>query len=77
MDPDVRAFYWRSAAASRLARAPAGRRPRPPPRGDAQLLYTLERVCDAVAEGEARALGVDDAALVDGLVAMVRGALAR
>jgi len=34
-------------------------------------------VCDAIAEGEARALGVDEAALVDGLVATVRGALER
>ena len=79
IDPDVRAFYWaqrrrqldslraiRKTAASAAARA-----------ADAQLLYGLERVCDAIAEGEARALGVDEAALVEGLVAMVRAALAR
>jgi hypothetical protein len=42
---------------------------------DAHLLYTLERVCDAIVEGEARALGVSEAALVARLVAMVRAAL--
>ena len=44
---------------------------------DAHLLYTLERVCDAIVDGEARALGVSEAALVARLVAMVRAALPR
>jgi AcrR family transcriptional regulator len=42
---------------------------------DAHLLYTLERACDAIADGEARALGVDEHALVARLVADVRAAI--
>ena len=42
---------------------------------DAFLLYTLERVCDAIADGEPRALGVAENALVRRLVAQVRTAL--
>lgn len=77
LDPTVRAFYWgqrrrqldslrglRKGTPSAAARA-----------ADAHLLYTLERVCDAIVEGEARALGVDEAALVDRLVALVRDVL--
>jgi AcrR family transcriptional regulator len=42
---------------------------------DAFLLYTLERVCDAVAEGEPRALGVPESALVEQLTRVVDAAL--
>jgi len=78
-DPDVRAFYLAQRRRQldslrtirRTSSSPAARA------ADAHLLYTLERVCDAIAEGETRALGVDEGALVDGLVAMVRGALER
>jgi AcrR family transcriptional regulator len=38
---------------------------------DAFLLYTLERVCDAVAEGEPRALGVSEEKLVGQLRRLV------
>jgi hypothetical protein len=52
------------------ARAPTAPASPPPRAADAQLLYTLERVCDAIAEGEARALGVDGRRRSsDGLVA--------
>ena len=76
-DPDVRAFYLAQRrrqldslrALRRTPSSPAARA------ADAHLLYTLERVCDAIAEGEARALGVEEAALTGGLVAMVRAAL--
>lgn len=44
---------------------------------DAHLLFTLERVCDAIVEGEARALGVSEDALVARLVELVRTALSR
>jgi AcrR family transcriptional regulator len=77
LDATVRAFYWaqrrrqldslralRRGAPSATARA-----------ADAHLLYTLERVCDAIVEGEARALGVDEAALVERLVTLVRATL--
>jgi hypothetical protein len=65
-DAEVRAFYrvqrrrqldalraLRRAAPSAASRA-----------ADAHLLYALERACDALADGEARALGVDERALV-------------
>ena len=77
LDTTVRTFYWdqrrrqleslralRRTAPSAAARA-----------ADAHLLYTLERVCDAIVDGEARALGVDERALVAGLVTLVRAAL--
>ena len=38
---------------------------------DALLLFTLERVCDAIAQGEARALGVPESALEEQLVTLV------
>lgn len=43
---------------------------------DALLLYTLERTCDAIAQGEARELGVSEAALAERLVARVERHLA-
>jgi AcrR family transcriptional regulator len=59
-DADARAFYrgQRRRQLALLAAMPA-----PPDRGhdrerDALLLYTLERVCDAVADGELRELGL-------------------
>ena len=77
LDATVRAFYWaqrrrqldslralRHGTPSAAARA-----------ADAPHLYALERSCDAIVEGEARAIGVDEAALVERLVAMVRAFL--
>ncbi len=76
VDPAVRRFYRaqrrRQLDALRALRhgadTPARRA------ADAFLLYTLERVCDAVAEGEPRALGVPADALVDQLRRVVREA---
>ena len=60
-DPVVRRFYHRQrrrqlGLIAELRRT-AGLRPRPP-EADALLLFTLERVCDAIAEGEVAALGL-------------------
>ncbi len=60
-DPQARAFH--RAQRRRQLRLLAtfrtrGRRPPRPPEADAVLLFTLERVCDAVADGELRALGL-------------------
>jgi AcrR family transcriptional regulator len=44
---------------------------------DAVLLFTLERVCDAVAGGEDRDLGLDQAELLGVVRAMIRNALPR
>jgi AcrR family transcriptional regulator len=78
-DPDARAFY-RSQRRRQLDSLRALRRRGPASAerraADAFLLYTLERVCDAVADGEARALGVPERALVASLVVEVRDALA-
>jgi AcrR family transcriptional regulator len=76
-DAVARAFHRaqrrRQLAAMRFL---AGRTSRSARAADAYLLYTLERVCDAIADGEPRALGVDERALVRRLVAAVRDALA-
>jgi AcrR family transcriptional regulator len=70
-DATVRAFYrgQRRRQLDLLARlhgaGPPGRDAR---ERDAFLLYTLERVCDAVAEGEPRTLGLS----VDALLAILR-----
>jgi AcrR family transcriptional regulator len=79
-DPVVRRFHRRQRARQlRLLReidARAGRSPRPA-EDDALLLLTLERVCDAAADGELRDLGLSTAAMVDRLEALVRARLAR
>ena len=36
------------------------------------LLFTLERVCDAIAQGESRELGLSERALVAELVALMQ-----
>jgi AcrR family transcriptional regulator len=59
----------------RELRVSAGKPPHPRAH-DALLLYTLERSCDAIAQGEARELGVPEAALADRLVAIVERYLA-
>jgi AcrR family transcriptional regulator len=56
--------------------AHAGRAPRPA-EDDAILLFTLERVCDAAADGELRDLGLSTAAMVTRLEALVRARLER
>ena len=63
-DAVVRAFYRRQRARQlALLAVMHGRRGGAPSASDALLLYTLERVCDAVAEGEPRALGLSSAAM--------------
>lgn len=64
-DPVVRSFYRRQRRRQldflrRLRGHDGGAAERA---ADAALLYTLERVCDAIAEGEPRDLGVDVAGL--------------
>jgi hypothetical protein len=50
----------------------------PPARADdALLLFTLERVCDAAADGELRALGLSSTEMVSRLEALVRARLER
>jgi AcrR family transcriptional regulator len=76
VDPTVRRFY-RAQRRRQLDALRALRRGGDTPArraADAFLLYTLERVCDAVAEGEPRALGVPEDALVDRLRCVVREA---
>jgi AcrR family transcriptional regulator len=76
-DAEVRAFY-RAQRRRQLDALRALRRAAPSAASraaDAHLLYTLERTCDAIADGEARALGIDERALVARLVADVRGAI--
>ena len=69
-DADVRRAYvaQRSAQLDTLARLGSGRRTRA---ADALLLYTLERTADAIADGEPDALGIDEQALVEQLVALL------
>jgi AcrR family transcriptional regulator len=55
--------------------ARAGRPPRPA-EDDALLLFTLERVCDAAADGELRDLGLSTRAMVERLEGLVRARLA-
>lgn len=76
-DATVRAFYWAqrrrqldSLRALRRSGPSAAQRA-----ADAHLLYTLERSCDAIVEGEVRALDVDEDALVERLVIAVRNVL--
>lgn len=76
-DAEARAFY-RAQRRRQLDALRALRRARPSAASraaDAHLLYALERTCDAIADGEARALGVDEAALIARLVADVRDAM--
>jgi AcrR family transcriptional regulator len=61
-DPVVRAFYvtQRRRQLEWLAEMRGGRHPAPGDREDDALhLYTFERVCDAIANGETEALGLD------------------
>ena len=78
VDPEARAFYraqrrrqLQLLAAMRGA-GPAGRRRA---ERDAILLFTLERVCDAIAEGEIRDLGLGVAPTVQQLRRLVERAL--
>jgi AcrR family transcriptional regulator len=77
VDAEARAFYraQRRRQLDSLRSMRGGTKSAEARAADAHLLYTLERVCDAIVEGEARALGVSEAALVARLVAMVRAAL--
>jgi len=78
IDPVARRFHRRQRVRQlRLLReidARAGRPPRPA-EDDALLLFTLERVCDAAADGELRALGLSVAAMVERLERLVRARL--
>jgi AcrR family transcriptional regulator len=79
-DPGVRAAYRRQRArqlrmlARLRARACARARPAA---ADLVLLYTLERTCDALADGEVEALGGSRAGTTRLLRGLVRAALAR
>jgi AcrR family transcriptional regulator len=62
-DEETRAFYlqqrrWQLDSMARLRPSPRARRRRR--EQDAVLLYTMERVCDAIADGELDALGLDE-----------------
>lgn len=76
-DPAVRRAHRRQR--TRQLALLAHLRRRPPRAGereaDAMLLLTLERVCDAVAEGELRDLGVDRRRILAQLRALVRSRL--
>jgi hypothetical protein len=76
-DPEARAFYraQRRRQLERLA-ALRVRRSAADAADDALLLFTLERVCDAIADGELRDLGVDVDAAVARLRALVVAHLA-
>jgi AcrR family transcriptional regulator len=71
-DPDARAFYraQRRGQLERLATL-RSRRSAAASADDALLLFTLERVCDAAADGELRDLGIDADAVVARLRALV------
>jgi hypothetical protein len=75
-DADVRAAY-RAQRRRQLALLAALRGPDAAPRRerDALLLFTMERTCDAVADGEVRELGLSVSALVAALEDEVRDAL--
>jgi AcrR family transcriptional regulator len=77
-DPDARAFYraQRRRQIERLA-ALRARRSAADAADDALLLFTLERVCDAIADGELRDLGVDVGAVIERLRALVVAHLTR
>jgi AcrR family transcriptional regulator len=71
-DADARAFYraQRRRQLERLA-ALRARGSAATATDDALLLFTLERVCDAIADGELRDLGVDIDAMVERLRALI------
>jgi AcrR family transcriptional regulator len=74
-DPVARRFYTqqrRRQLELLLRLRPPGRAARRPRAADAILLYTLERVCDAAADGELRDLRVGVAPTVAVLRALVR-----
>ena len=74
-DPVVRRLYRaqrRRQLAMIAALRAAARAPERPREEDALLLYTMERVCDAVADGELRDLGLEVAQTVAALEAAVR-----
>ena len=77
-DPVARRFHRRQRVRQlRLLRdldTRSGRPPRPA-EDDALLLFTLERVCDAAADGELRDLGLSTAAMVERLEGLVRARL--
>jgi AcrR family transcriptional regulator len=77
-DADVRRFYRyqrrRQLDLMTALRVSIGARPRRR-EDDAIHLFTIERTCDAIAQGELRALGLDRGAIVAGLVERVIGAL--
>jgi AcrR family transcriptional regulator len=79
-DPVARRFHRRQRLRQlRLLReidARSGMPPRPV-EDDALLLFTLERVCDAAADGELRALGLSTRAMVERLERLVRARLER
>jgi AcrR family transcriptional regulator len=70
-----RAERRRQLELMRELRLASGREPHAP-EDDALLLFTLERACDAIARGEARALGLSEDALRERLVAAVERNLA-
>ena len=75
-DTDARTFYrgQRRRQLEMLAAFDRPARGRARPReGDALLLYTLERVCDAIADGELRELGLS----VERTVALLRRLVAK
>lgn len=78
VDPVVRRFHRaerrRQLAKLAALRAATGGSPRAP-EDDALLLFTLERACDALAQGEARDLGLAKNALVAALRARMRAHL--
>jgi AcrR family transcriptional regulator len=77
-DPVARRFHRRQRARQlRLLRELDVRAGRPPraAEDDALLLLTLERVCDAAADGELRDLGLSTAAMVERLDGLVRARL--
>jgi len=78
LEADVQTFH-RAQRRRQLDSLRALRRGAPTVAGraaDAYMLFVLERVCDAIADGEVRALGVDEDALVARLVALVHTAIA-
>jgi len=78
-DGDARDFY-RAQRRRQLGLLAALRGPTPTPphqaERDAMLLFTLERVCDAIAEDEVQDLGLDVPAMTHLLREVVRRALA-
>jgi AcrR family transcriptional regulator len=77
-DPVARRFHRRQRARQlRLLRELDARAGRPPraAEDDALLLLTLERVCDAAADGELRDLGLSTTAMIERLDGLVRARL--